>query len=58
MCNFRLRKSQSKWGYVEEIGIWNFVFQLGGFQVVIKEEKLLKLTQVMTANRMMVVYEL
>jgi len=31
---------------------------LGGFQVVMKEEKLLKLTQVMTANRMMVVYEL
>ena len=58
MCNFRLRKSQLKWGYVEEIGIWKFVFQLGGFQVVIKEEKLLKLTQVMIANRMMMVYEL
>jgi hypothetical protein len=58
MCNFHLRKSQSKWGYVEEIGIWKFVFQLGGFQVVIKKEKLLKLLKVMTANRMMVVYEL
>ena len=58
MCNFCLTKSESKWGYVEEIGIGKFVFQLGGFQVVIKGKKLLKLIQVMTANRMMVVYEL
>jgi hypothetical protein len=58
MCNFHLRKLESKWGYVEEIGIGKFIFQLGGFQVVIKEEKLLKLIQVMTNNRMMVVYEL